>query len=73
MQETKYDVGGGRQFDTLSELVEYYKQNPMVEQSGNVVPLKMPFNATRINARGIDSRVKELSVSHFRFLLNFII
>lgn len=35
----------------------------MVEQSGTVVPLKMPFNATRINARGIDSRVRELSVS----------
>ncbi|MCL4127450.1 UNVERIFIED_CONTAM: hypothetical protein GTU68_054742, partial [Idotea baltica] len=60
-QNKAYDVGGGRKFDTLSELVEYYRQNPMVEQSGTVVPLKMPFNATRINARGIDSRVKELT------------
>nr|XP_045597693.1 tyrosine-protein phosphatase non-receptor type 11-like isoform X3 [Procambarus clarkii] len=59
--ENKYDVGGGRRFDTLSELVEHYRRNPMVEQSGTVVPLKMPFNATRINARGIDSRVRELS------------
>lgn len=39
----------------------------MVEQSGTVVPLKMPFNATRINARGIDSRVRELSVSFLGF------
>lgn len=61
--DNKYDVGGGRKFDTLSELVEHYRRNPMVEQSGTVVPLKMPFNATRINARGIDSRVRELSVS----------
>ncbi|XP_071517596.1 tyrosine-protein phosphatase non-receptor type 11-like isoform X8 [Panulirus ornatus] len=59
--DNKYDVGGGRKFDTLSELVEHYRRNPMVEQSGTVVPLKMPFNATRINARGIDSRVRELS------------
>ncbi|XP_076047900.1 tyrosine-protein phosphatase non-receptor type 11-like isoform X2 [Oratosquilla oratoria] len=59
--ENKYDVGGGRKFDTLSELVEHYRRNPMVEQSGTVVPLKQPFNATRINARGIESRVKELS------------
>lgn len=62
--ENKYDVGGGRKFDTLSELVEHYRRNPMVEQSGTVVPLKMPFNATRINARGIDSRVRELSKEH---------
>ncbi|KAK7050805.1 protein tyrosine phosphatase, non-receptor type 11, partial [Halocaridina rubra] len=60
-QDSKYDVGGGRKFDSLSDLVEHYRRNPMVEQSGTVVPLKMPFNATRINARGIDSRVKELS------------
>uniref|UniRef100_A0A6A7G379 protein-tyrosine-phosphatase n=1 Tax=Hirondellea gigas TaxID=1518452 RepID=A0A6A7G379_9CRUS len=59
----KYDVGGGRRFDALRELVEYYRLNPMVEQSGTVVPLKQPFNATRITARGIGKRVKELSVS----------
>ncbi|XP_063606956.1 tyrosine-protein phosphatase non-receptor type 11-like isoform X3 [Penaeus indicus] len=64
VQDNKYDVGGGRKFDTLSELVEHYRRNPMVEQSGTVVPLKMPFNATRINARGIDSRVRELSKEH---------
>ncbi|KAF2360952.1 PTP type protein phosphatase [Trinorchestia longiramus] len=61
--EGQFDVGGGRKFPTLGELVEYYRLNPMVEQSGTVVPLKLPFNATRINARGIAKRVKELSVN----------
>ncbi len=37
----KYDVGGGEQFESLSELVEHYKKNPMVETSGTVVHLKM--------------------------------
>lgn len=34
----------------------------MVETSGTVVHLKQPFNATRINAFGIDFRVKQLQV-----------
>ncbi|XP_063234393.1 tyrosine-protein phosphatase non-receptor type 11-like isoform X2 [Bacillus rossius redtenbacheri] len=59
-QDNSYDVGGGEKFDSLSELIEHYKKNPMVETSGTVVHLKQPFNATRINASGIDSRVKEL-------------
>ncbi|XP_046668267.1 tyrosine-protein phosphatase non-receptor type 11 isoform X2 [Homalodisca vitripennis] len=59
-QDNTYDVGGGEKFDSLSELIEHYKRNPMVETSGTVVHLKQPFNATRINASGIDHRVKEL-------------
>ncbi|XP_070562066.1 tyrosine-protein phosphatase non-receptor type 11-like [Ptychodera flava] len=59
-QDGKYDVGGGERFDSLSDLVEHYKKNPMVETSGAVVHLKQPFNATRISASGIDTRVKEL-------------
>jgi len=62
VQDNCYDVGGGEKFDSLSELIEHYKKNPMVETSGTVVHLKQPFNATRINASGIDSRVKELQV-----------
>lgn len=66
--ENKYDVGaGGTRFDTLSALIENYKKNPMVETSGTVVHLKQPFNATRITASTIDSRVKILtkeSVQH---------
>jgi tyrosine-protein phosphatase non-receptor type 11 len=61
-QDNKFDVGGGERFISLSDLIEHYKKNPMVETSGTVVHLKQPFNATRINASGIDSRVKELQV-----------
>uniref|UniRef100_A0A669BPC3 protein-tyrosine-phosphatase n=1 Tax=Oreochromis niloticus TaxID=8128 RepID=A0A669BPC3_ORENI len=48
-------------FDTLADLVEHYKKNPMVEKSGIVVHLKQPFNATRINAANIENRVRELN------------
>ncbi|XP_064812006.1 tyrosine-protein phosphatase non-receptor type 11-like isoform X1 [Oncorhynchus masou masou] len=60
-QDGKYDVGGGERFDTLADLVDHYKKNPMVEKSGIVVHLKQPFNATRINAANIENRVKELN------------
>jgi len=57
----RFDVGGGEAFDSLSHLIEHYKRNPMVETTGNVVHLKQPFNATRITAATIGSRVKILS------------
>ncbi|XP_035239343.1 tyrosine-protein phosphatase non-receptor type 11b isoform X1 [Anguilla anguilla] len=60
-QDGKYDVGGGERFDSLADLVEHYKKNPMVEKSGIVVHLKQPFNATRINAANIENRVRELN------------
>ena len=66
LQDQKYDVGGGERFDSLSELIEHYKKNPMVETTGTVVHLKQPYNATRIHASGIESRVKELQVSVVR-------
>ena len=76
-QEQKYDVGGGEKFDTLCELIEHYKKNPMVETTGTVVHLKQPYNATRIHASGIESRVKELQVFYqtctLVFLLIFIL
>ncbi|KYN13534.1 Tyrosine-protein phosphatase non-receptor type 11 [Trachymyrmex cornetzi] len=59
-QDNKYDVGGGYKFDSLSDLIEHYKRNPMVETSGSVVHLRQPFNATRINASSIESRVRQL-------------
>lgn len=63
-QDQKYDVGGGERFDSLCELIEHYKKNPMVETTGTVVHLKQPYNATRIHASGIESRVKELQKEH---------
>ncbi|XP_046801858.1 tyrosine-protein phosphatase corkscrew isoform X2 [Lucilia cuprina] len=59
-QDNKYDVGGGEPFNTLSELIEHYKRNPMVETCGTVVHLRQPFNATRITAAGINARVEQL-------------
>lgn len=60
-QDGKYDVGGGEQFDSLTDLVEFYKKNPMVETSGTVVHLRAPFNATKIAASTIGNRVRILS------------
>ena len=34
-RDGQYDIGGGDRFDTLTELIEHYKKNPMVETSGN--------------------------------------
>ncbi|XP_055438541.1 tyrosine-protein phosphatase non-receptor type 11-like isoform X4 [Bubalus kerabau] len=61
LPDGKYDVGGGEQFDTLGDLVECYRKNPMVERSGVVVHLRQPLKATRISAASIESRVQELS------------
>jgi len=60
MQENKYDVGGEHRFDSLSELVEHCKKNPMVDTTGTIVSLKQPLNATRIAASRIEARVQEL-------------
>lgn len=59
--DDKYDVGGGKKFATLTDLVEHYKRNPMVETTGTVVNMKCPFNTTRFTASDIDARVNELS------------
>ncbi|KAG8145995.1 putative Tyrosine-protein [Naja naja] len=40
MEDMKYDVGGGEKFDSLTDLVEHYKKNPMVETLGTVLQLK---------------------------------
>ncbi|XP_030382645.1 tyrosine-protein phosphatase corkscrew isoform X2 [Scaptodrosophila lebanonensis] len=64
-QDKKYDVGGGESFATLSELIDHYKRNPMVETCGTVVHLRQPFNATRITAAGIHARVEQLMKEGF--------
>ena len=59
-QDKKYDVGGGKQFDSLVDLIEHYKRNPMVEVKGSVVHMKQPLNATKVTAGGIIDRVNKL-------------
>lgn len=36
-------MGGGDKFDSLSDLIEHYKRNPMVETSGSVVHLRYKY------------------------------
>ncbi|XP_061804029.1 tyrosine-protein phosphatase non-receptor type 6 [Nerophis lumbriciformis] len=59
-QNERYTVGGSDLFDTLSDLVDFYKCNGIQEVSGNWVLLKQPYYSTRLNAADIDSRVKQL-------------
>jgi hypothetical protein len=33
-QDGKFDVGGGENFDSLPQLIDHYKINPMVDSSG---------------------------------------
>ncbi|XP_061772585.1 tyrosine-protein phosphatase non-receptor type 6-like [Nerophis ophidion] len=59
-QNERYTIGGSDFFDTLSDLVEFYKHKGIEEVSGNWVLLKQPYFSTRLNAADIDSRVKQL-------------
>ena len=59
-QDSNFSVGGGPPFPTLSEVVEYYRSNPMIETSGRVVNLKIPFHATSFVPSSIERRVSEL-------------
>ena len=59
-RDKKFDVGGGPLFTSLPELVEHYRTNPMIETSGRVISLKMPFHATTFVPASIGKRVTEL-------------
>ncbi|XP_066932015.1 tyrosine-protein phosphatase non-receptor type 11-like isoform X1 [Clytia hemisphaerica] len=56
-----FDFGGGTKFGTLTELVDHYRENPMVEKNGGtVLHLKHPMNSTKFTAASIKDRVTEL-------------
>ena len=63
-RDNHFDVGGGPTFSSLTELVEHYKKNPMVETSGTVINLKVPFHATSFLPANIQARVVELQKQH---------
>lgn len=43
-------MGGGEKFDSLTDLVEHYKKNPMVETLGTVLQLKqVPAKSLLVN------------------------
>ena len=44
----------------VSSRRRWSKKNPMVETTGTVIHLKIPYNATKVNAGKIDLRVAEL-------------
>ena len=63
-RDDHFDVGGGPKFGSLTELVEYYKKNPMVETNGTVINLKVPFNTTSFPAADIQTRIAQLQKMH---------
>ncbi|CAN9513728.1 unnamed protein product [Ophioblennius macclurei] len=60
-QNDRYTVGGSDSFDSLTDLVDFYKRAGIEEVSGNWVHLKQPYNSTRVIASDIDNRVKQLN------------
>lgn len=59
-QNDRYTVGGSETFDSLTDLVDFYKHKGIEEVSGTMVYLRQPYYSTRVNAADIDSRVKQL-------------
>ena len=53
-----FDVGGGPKFDSLTQLIEHYNRNPVVEASGSV--LKHPLRSTSFLPTSISQRISEL-------------
>ena len=43
-----YDLYGGEKFATLSELIQFYTENPgqLREKNGQVIEMKFPLNST---------------------------
>nr|BAJ52648.1 protein tyrosine phosphatase type N6 [Monosiga ovata] len=59
----QYSFPGGDNFNDLTALVDYAKKTPLVETSGNIVHLKQPFNATKVDVRNLKDRIAAMSVS----------
>lgn len=56
----KFDIGGGPEFSSLGQLIDYYSRSPMMDKNGGLVCLKQPFNATRLNVSTLDKRIAQL-------------
>jgi len=57
----KFDVGGEPTFPTMSALVDFYSQNPMVvENDSTILHLKLPLNTTTFTVSAIADRIAEL-------------
>ena len=53
-------LGSGFMFDSLTSLVEYYKKNPMMEQSGSVIHLTHSFLPANISQRVTELHVNDV-------------
>ena len=51
-----YDLYGGETFATLSELIQYYTENPgqLKEKNGQVIEMKYPLNSTDPTTERLD-------------------
>lgn len=51
-----YDLYGGEKFATLSELIQYYTENPgqLREKNGQVIEMKFPLNSTDPTTERLD-------------------
>lgn len=57
----KFDFGGEPSFTSIDKLIDFYSQNPMVEENAStILHLKQPFNSTTFTASDIADRVLEL-------------
>lgn len=54
--DNKYHLHGGEMFVSLEALVEHYKKWSMVDNSGQVVSLKVALNSTRVNLSSFKKR-----------------
>ena len=52
-----YDLYGGEKFATLSELIQFYTENPgqLKEKNGLVIEMKFPLNSTDPTTERLDS------------------
>nr|CDS33738.2 tyrosine protein phosphatase non receptor type [Hymenolepis microstoma] len=60
LPNSKFDLGDGRAFSTLSQLIEHYSAFPIMVKDGDLICLKQPFNVTRLNVSCLDQRVAQL-------------
>ncbi|VDN96378.1 unnamed protein product [Rodentolepis nana] len=60
LPNSKFDLGDGQAFSTLSQLIDHYSAFPIMVKDGDLICLKQPFNVTRLNVSCLDQRVAQL-------------
>lgn len=60
----KFDVGHDPKFDSLPDLIDYYKRTPVILKSGHSIYLKAPFKTTSFLPSHITSVVAEMEVQN---------